>query len=393
MQRSLTNATISNREYKPQGRVFFPNLDGLRFIAFFMVFFQHGFSAALPTHSDSFLLQRLIKLSAELGGRGVSFFFVLSGFLITYLILSEIAWTGRIDVIAFYIRRILRIWPLYYLVLAFAFIIYPALKTVIGFSSYIQAGNPLWYLFFLSNFDVMRMEQGQGAMMIGITWSVAIEEQFYLIWPLLFFLLPYRSYKYIFPTIIFASLLFRVANAYDGRVLYFHSLSVISDMAVGGLMAYLAFKKPSFTAFFSKLSKEKVASIYLGGLIMFLFEDHIFSGHLLGAAQRLASSLFFAFIILEQNYASGSLLKMGKSGLLTEWGKYTYGLYLLHPIAIQFCIVGFRILQIKSDGVSVSIFKGCAALALSFLLAYGSYYWYEKRFLALKSRFSHLRTT
>src|SRR5262249_15856566 len=128
-------------------------------------------------------IKRLLFAS---GWMGVSFFFVLSGFLITYLILREIEVNGKLDILAFYVRRVLRIWPLYYLVIAFGFLCYPLLKSVFGFSSYIETGNSLYYMFFLSNFDVINLGHwlgnGRGAMSTNITWSVAIEEQFYLLW-------------------------------------------------------------------------------------------------------------------------------------------------------------------------------------------------------------------
>src|SRR6516225_9567914 len=92
-------------------KVFFPNLDGLRFIAFFMVFLQHGFAQPIDKLGAALgLPTTLTRWPHDTGGLGVSFFFVLSGFLITYLILTEVKSTGRLDVIAFYIRRTLRIW-------------------------------------------------------------------------------------------------------------------------------------------------------------------------------------------------------------------------------------------------------------------------------------------
>ena len=159
---------------------------------------------------DTALFSRLCSAGIFASGwAGVSFFFVLSGFLITYLILAEVEWSEKLNVPAFYMRRILRIWPLYYAVLLFGFWLYPAVKSALGISSYIETGNPLSYLLFLSNFDVLSLGEGRGAMSINITWSVAIEEQFYIVWPLLFFFLPTRFYKFIFPTIILVSLWFR----------------------------------------------------------------------------------------------------------------------------------------------------------------------------------------
>src|SRR5450432_318525 len=109
-------------------KVFFPNLDGLRSLAFLMVFFQHGLLNSfsyLPVRNA--FLQRFIIMICD-GETGVSIFFVLSGFLITYLLLAESDRYGKIHPGYFYLRRTLRIWPLYYLVITFVFFGYPWLK-------------------------------------------------------------------------------------------------------------------------------------------------------------------------------------------------------------------------------------------------------------------------
>ena len=112
----------------PHKHVFFDNLDGLRFLSFFYVFIAHSFPTDDPAIYNS-LWYRIIKGKMFLDGEpGVSFFFVLSGFLITYLLLKEKEFTQKINLKAFYIRRILRIWPLYYFSVFFGFAIFPYLK-------------------------------------------------------------------------------------------------------------------------------------------------------------------------------------------------------------------------------------------------------------------------
>ena len=103
-------------------KVYFPNLDALRFFAFMFVYLRHGFGDVVkPIELGHFILNLLKNGLNDSGDIGVSFFFVLSGFLITYLILKEIEVTGKIDVRAFYIRRCLRIWPLYFVVVGVGF--------------------------------------------------------------------------------------------------------------------------------------------------------------------------------------------------------------------------------------------------------------------------------
>jgi peptidoglycan/LPS O-acetylase OafA/YrhL len=381
---------MHNKETYSPKKIFFPNLDGLRFFAFFLVFLSHGLAVPSAGVQDQGIL--LIKLKDFIfnsGWAGVSFFFVLSGFLITYLILTEIKVIGNVDVKAFYIRRILRIWPLYYLVLLFGFVVYPLLKNFLGFSSNMEAANPLYYLFFLSNFGVIQLGQGHGAIFTNITWSVAIEEQFYLVWPLLFFYTPPRFYKFLFPIIILISACSRFYFHNETEVIYYHSLSVISDMAVGGMAAYLALRFERFTEMIAQIPKLTVFSIYVVGLFSIVFRHDVFIGSVLGMLERLFISLFFVFIVLEQNYCHHSIFKMSSLKLISRLGIYTYGLYLLHPIAITILLSILKVLGIGSTAES-SLGIGVAALLLSIAMSVISYHSFEKKFLKLKSRFTHI---
>lgn len=373
--------------------VFFPNLDGLRFFAFFLVYLQHGFGAAFRIDENQKGALTLVRNAVFVSGwAGVSFFFVLSGFLITYLILYEIKLKGNLDVLAFYTRRVLRIWPLYYLVILFDFVGYPLLKSLFGFSSHIEAGTLLYYLFFLGNFDVIRLVRGDvhAPMSSNITWSVAIEEQFYLCWPLIFVLLPPRAYKYVFSVIILVSGLFRFHNLQDGAVLYFHSLSVISDMAVGGLTAYVAINSDKFKELFVGLSRPLILSVYCLGFSVLIFREYIFVGPVPATLDRLVCSLFFAFVVTEQNYSERSPFKIKRLRLISKLGIYTYGLYLIHPIAITLLTGDPEGTPPFKGSITAGVAVGVAGLALTVMLSYLSYERVEKKFLGLKQRFSYV---
>ena len=174
-------------------KIFFPNLDGLRFLSFFSVFFFHIWVLMFDRYRLSGPTPWVVKFLFQNGEIGVNFFFVLSGFLITYLLIQEKKITGKIHVANFYIRRILRIWPLFYVCILFGLVLYPLLKKVIGGELFVVA-HPWTYFVFLNNFDFLK--NGAPAI-ISVLWSVAIEEQFYLVWPLLRGLFAFQNYKFI----------------------------------------------------------------------------------------------------------------------------------------------------------------------------------------------------
>lgn len=162
-------------------RFYNPALDGLRFFAFLAVFAHHS----LPNKSAHWLQlglpERVAELAASVvvaGAYGVDLFFALSAYLITELLLREHDRYGRIDYKRFYFRRCLRIWPLYYCFILFAVTLGPVLFT----QEVLGVRQLLSFLFFVGNYECALF--GYPSSVIAPLWSVAIEEQFYLLWPL-----------------------------------------------------------------------------------------------------------------------------------------------------------------------------------------------------------------
>jgi peptidoglycan/LPS O-acetylase OafA/YrhL len=374
-----------------EGRVFFPNLDALRFLAFLIVFIGHAFAEyrhmwlnASPVVKS---LGILIFDSAQLG---VSSFFVLSGFLITYLILTEISASGRLDVIAFYVRRLLRIWPLYYALLFYAFVVHPLVERRIGIPAH---AYPYWpyYVLFLSNFDILRALPFH-PLMTNVTWSVAVEEQFYLTWPLLFRVVPRRYYAAIFLTVIAASAIFRAAHSMEGGRSYqvSHTLGVISDMGVGGLCAYLAWKSPRFQAWFARRRRMEIAIFYVAGAAVLALNHFLIAGGL-AAVGRLAIAGVFAIIILEQNYSERSILKVSRLRFASAMGRYAYGLYLFHAVALWWVKLFYFRIRVNTKQIPFVLLVPLTAFIVTAVAAIISYHLYERPFLKLKERFAHVK--
>jgi len=375
--------------------VYFENLDALRFLAFFLVFLRHGFGdlarrVDAGSHCGSLIKDGLFNS----GDVGVAFFFVLSGFLITYLILKEIEARGCLDARAFYIRRCLRIWPLYYAVVAMGFLVYSLERFAAPTTEPVP--SPMYYLTFQANRAAL--EYNVIPLYLAITWSIAIEEQFYLVWPQLFSRLSRSSFKRIFWSIIVASIGFRVVHRNEPMVLSVHTLSVMSDFAVGGLLAYGAVKSGTPQRWVGSLGLRQIVLFYLVAITLLLLRDVVYaptSSYLLQRLQslltifrRLILSVSFAFIIAEQNWAVNSPLKLSRLRLLSNLGRYTYGLYLLHPLAL--CAAA-RWVGVPAEG-SVSfpsgVVRGILGLVLTLVLSISSYHLFEMPFLRFKKRFT-----
>ena len=150
-------------------RIYLPGLNGLRALAAISVLVSHIFQ-------NTFGNWGLKYLRLPLFTDGVTLFFVISGFLITYLLMQELSKTKTIDIPKFYVRRILRIWPIYYL---YIFVVIGVLFWV-GNESDILNYTLLYYVFFAANIPFL---SAAGIALIVHYWSIGVEEQFYLFWP------------------------------------------------------------------------------------------------------------------------------------------------------------------------------------------------------------------
>ena len=369
-----------------QPLTYFPNLDGWRFLAFLSVFFYHAFHTEYeyikmaPTY-------KVIKGAFQNGNLGVDFFFVLSGFLIIYLLIAEKQTTGKIDATKFYMRRILRIFPLYYFCVFFGFVIFPLLKNQLGVVSEETAYLP-YYLFFLGNIDIINNQTLPDAGVLGILWSVSVEEQFYLTIPFVLLAAPVRMFKWIFASVIVISWLFRGVNADDNFVLTFHSFSFIGNLAIGGLIAYYSCTSRRFVTFFEDLDHRIIKFVYFGVVAIFFFREAIFSTNWLNVFGTSVIATLFAFIILEQNFSKHSFFKMKNNWLFTSLGKYTYGLYCLHIIAALLVLQTTKFLGLNTLLWHVIGIEMPLMFLLTVLMAYLSYRYFERPFLSLKTRFS-----
>ena len=317
---------------------------------------------------------------------GVNFFFVLSGFLITFLIIREKEQNGRISITKFWIRRILRIWPLYYFSVFFGFVIFPALKSFFG-QIPSETASVWYYLTFLNNFDVI--EKGTpDASILGALWSVAIEEQFYLVWPVVLSLLLVRHYWVGFTLVIAMSWIYRMFND-PGIVYYYHTLSCIGDMAIGSMGAWLISQSAKFKSAFINLRSYQVGLIYVAFACVFFFRKELFGEfYVIRVLERSLIACIILLIILEQCYTKNSLFKLSNFLVFSRLGVMSYGLYCFHLIGILIAKTITHALGLNTAVWQVLILDTSLALIITIAISRVSYVYYEMPFLKLKERFS-----
>jgi peptidoglycan/LPS O-acetylase OafA/YrhL len=366
-------------------KIFFENLDGLRFLSFLSVFLYHSFHTESVVIAGNPIYLFFTNVLFANGNLGVNFFFVLSGFLITYLLIEEKKENGKINIINFWIRRILRIWPLFYFAVFLGFFVFPLLKQAFGQVPN-ETANLEYYFLFINNFDIIK-HGIPDASILGVLWSVAIEEQFYLLWPLILFVFPIKRYWIPFISIIVISIIFRSITNVD-LLNEVHTLSCIGDMSIGAFGAW-AVNFENVKRVFYNLKKYKIVFLYVVFAIIFLFRQELFfDNYILRIFERPFIALVIICIILEQNYSKNSFYKMGKFKHLSKLGVITYGLYCLHFVGILITLTFMKKINLNDNLWMVLLVETMLSLGLTIIIAKISYRYLERPFLKLKEKFS-----
>lgn len=335
-----------------------PALDGLRAIAVFLVIFYHFGFEWIP------------------GAHGVMIFFVLSGFLITWLLLKENEKHGRISISGFYTRRVLRIFPAFYCY----WILLVALLLVTGRK--ILWPQAISSLLYVSNYyNAINGDPNTG---FSHTWSLAIEEQFYLLWPVLFVLLR-RNLKrmtlfltcLILSVWIYRAVLCFLLNVDQGYI-YAAFDTRLDHLMVGCLLAVLL-KREALTSFWRVACSRVYAPLVTLGLFIasIYFDSSSVTRYRDVIGFAIEPVLIAVMVIQLISLHSASLWRWIDWPALRYLGRISYSLYLYQQITL-----GFVKKALSSQSIAIQFI---AAVIVTILVATASYYLIERPFLKLKN--------
>jgi peptidoglycan/LPS O-acetylase OafA/YrhL len=356
------------------GRSHYAALDGLRGIAILLVVFYHNFGFI-----NYFFF----------GWLGVDLFFVLSGFLITGILLKTREQKNFLR--NFYMRRLLRIAPLYYFSLVLFLFIVPAITNKVDFSYYIS--HQWWFWTYLQNWLLIAPHSSDKTTALHHFWSLAVEEQFYLIWPWIILLFR-RSRQLI--TAIFLLLLLVIAirtyvwfNQVEGFNYFgFYTFTRVDGLCIGSLLAVLQFKNSKFLNRYSAIIIYSLAA--LNFLFYFINRNNNFP--YLAMIGYTTMAVLFAFLVHEAIGGNNKILNfILQLRLLTFLGKVSYGFYIFHwPLYLLFHrFFNAKVTQAFSFSAHNSaIVTSILLTAFAFVVSVLSFYFFEKHFLNLKKAFA-----
>ena len=369
---------------------YFSGFNALRFFAAFLVVIFHieetRLMFELPNHTDWSIVSH--------GRLAVTFFFVLSGFLITYLLLKEHARHRDVSVSRFYMRRVLRIWPLYFFMVALGLAVIPLLSKAakVPYESPYGALEALPYYLFFMPFLVNLF---YGNHFLTPLWSIGVEEIYYGVWAPVFKWLRRWIVPIMLATVFIKSALGIWAMQFpaDSPVNELLAMLQFDAMAIGGLAAWLVYHRDTpleESFFFSRWAQLVLFAPLVLRLVghNWLLENS--RGYAFVSSPVLVdlwTMSLFAWLLVNVSLNPNSLLRL-ENRILNRLGDISYGIYMLHCLVISFLLVP-AVDDLKDDtGVGITLLIHVVIVVVTILLALASKRFLETPFLRLKDRWT-----
>lgn len=363
------------------GQTFYhPELDVLRFVAFLAVFMHHALPRDARLYVNSGLSPTAIEwllTAKEAGAFGLDLFFALSSYLITELLLREQASRGSFSVSAFYVRRALRIWPLYFTFLALTVFVIPTLIPADRFGSiYIVS-----FALFLGNW--VCATKGLPFSVASPLWSISVEEQFYIGWPLMLRLFGISRLKQLALAMLVLAFVTRLLLAIFGVEhpgVWCNTIARLDPIALGAILAFaLKGRAPQLSkALRIVLCVLALASWWL--IARYLKQDGLTSVATFGLSALASVALLIAVLRSEAR-----ILRVPPFSWLVYLGRVSYGLYVFHLFALAF-VMQLAVVPVLGIPLNFEL-RVVLSFLLTVALAAISYRWLEQPFLRLKDRF------
>lgn len=371
-------------------KVYLPNLNGLRYLACMVVIVTHTEMIKWVYGMENYYTEGLKRF----GHLAVISFFVLSGYLITYLLMAEKTKMGTISIKNFYMRRILRIWPLYFFTILLGLFVWPHIPffEIPGQAS-IQDVNfwsmALLYLLILPNIAV-KVFNPSPVPLLGPSWSIGVEEQFYFMWPWLVKMSKNILHTLFGVVIVYNIVLFALMYMSKGQA---HTstlkitLSVwenfcISTMAIGGLLAWVKYHKKEAllrVLYHPVVDIGTYAAFF--GLVVIGVRFPVFHAEIY--------AFMFAVMILNLSSNPNSFVNM-ENKFFNYMGKISYGTYMFHILSI---FVIFKLFRPLFDGLPhqvVSVIVIALSTLFVTLISSLTFNYLEEPLLKMKGRFSSI---
>ncbi|HEX9513729.1 MAG TPA: acyltransferase [Puia sp.] len=366
--------------------VYLKGLNSLRFFAAFFVIISHGQISLSKLGFEKFNNLAIFNR----GGDAVEFFYVLSGFLITYLLQKEIRQTGTVSIRNFYLRRVFRIWPLYFLIVIIGFVLLGVLYPKLTGQHFFEF--PLWkgfllFICFLPNLATSLYSTG----MLFPLRTIGVEEQYYLFWAPLVKIFRNKIAYLIAVFIVFSYLWYYLLASemlpFSATVLTFLMTQKFYAMATGGLFGLILYKYPEQyrQSLFAKRLLQWLVFIVIAYYYLVGYPGYLYPGEVI---THFLMCGFYGLLILNSSLLDRPVVNLEKKTLV-YLGTISYGLYMCHMLVDY--VLRFTIMKIHGERIGFGLLMPVYHILLlggAILLASISYKYFESYFLRLKERYA-----
>lgn len=357
-----------------QNRSYYPALDGLRGLASLLVVVYHNFG--------------FINHYFFFGWIGLDIFFVLSGFLITDILLNTLGKRGYLK--NFYVRRVLRVFPIYYVSLILFLIVLPRLPNLIDYFSY-YVNNQVYLWTYLQNWlYVFDPPQGRGT--LNHLWSLAVEEQFYLLWPLIVLLIKKPGYLFVFISVLLFAVIglrFWAWTSHIEKLSYYnlYTFTRIDGICIGCMVAILQRINAGFLAKYTSA----IVFAFAGFNFLFFFfnRQNQFTFPYLAIVGYSTVAMLFGLLVYDMIHDRTKLFtRIFSNPVLKFFGKVSYGCYIIHwPLYLILSPYVERWMTPYLKAPMQYFFSSFILTALAYFLGYLSFRYFESYFLRFKRKF------
>jgi peptidoglycan/LPS O-acetylase OafA/YrhL len=366
-------------------RIHFNNIDVLRGYAILSVVIFHCVQSMGLTENR-------VANYTSIGAFGVDLFFVISGFLITDILIKTV--NNRDYFKNFYGRRILRIFPLYYGFLLLFIFILPHFFHKLGdlYDGVLLYKYQVWYWLYIPNTALgLHPEK----IVFPHLWSLAVEEQYYMIWPLFVWLFSFRNLKAILITVIILSFSLRcyfVVHEYDPYFLWTFTPIRLEAIAIGSLLS-ICYNENNVIYYEWRKLFTAIIIVLVTALLVFVYTKRFFEYALsIQSVGILLMDILFGCVLIK-SISSGEYKKTFFNKMLKNIGKFSYSIYIFHMLVLTEVLIAIKKIELKYNTKFSNGVKGasilCATLAFSYIIAFATWNLYEKHFIKLKRYFNY----
>ena len=371
----------------------FDNVYAIRFIAFLAIFFAHAAISFDPQIKVAALFSDVRNLLDVLNTVAYSLIFVLTGFLNTWSIFEERFIYKKMNVLRFYMRRLIVVVPLFAIALILGIWLMPSINSPVP--RFDGEMLPIWRYFTLTS-HFSSFESGNPYYeLVGNLWSLETYIYFILVWP--FLMRTFRRKETTLFALLFAGYIAFQILVPDYPSKAFFALNYLPEFATGSYLAYISFfKYPNYDKL-KEHTRRTIGFTYLGFILFILFKNKISAQlnwmpeQIFQIVEKIAIALTLGYFIFEQNFNSNSVLKAAKMKFMNFPGKIVLSLYIYMPLGVIISFLAMGFVMDKETEIAALVYRPLIALAATIVIASISYEYLEKKFVRLRKIYNPTR--